>query len=72
MQDAILRSFLVSACISSAIFAILTMAHWVVPHTFQTPYSVWLWVVLFAVAFVPRLITILVEPLFKGKRRRKT
>ena len=72
MRDAILRSFLVSACISSAIFAILTMAHWIVPQPSGSPFSSGFWLVLFAVAFVPRLITILVEPLFKRKRRRKT
>jgi hypothetical protein len=72
MPEKVLRSFLVSAFISSAIFAILTVVHWVAPQLFRTPFELWLWIVLFGVAFVPRLILILTEPLLKRKRRRKT
>jgi hypothetical protein len=72
MLEPVLRSFLVSALISSAIFAILTIVHWFWPHLFPHGFALWLWPFLFAVAFVPRLIGILAEPLFRRKRHRKT
>ena len=71
MLEYILRSFLVSALISSAIFAILTIVYWFWPNLFPRGFEFWLWPFLFAVAFVPRLIGILIDPLFKRKRRRK-
>lgn len=72
MLERILRSFLISALISSAIFAILTVVHGLWPNLFPRGFAFWLWPFLFAVAFVPRLISILIDPLFKRKRRRKT
>jgi hypothetical protein len=73
MGAALQRALVQSAAISLVIFCILLLGQLAFPAMFKTPVEWWILLLLFAVAFVPRLIGLLVSLLpLKPGRRRKT